>query len=114
MRTFYAGVVGWTPKVVAQDDMTRPPTAGEKGYTLFTMRGQEVAGAEEIEAGDAADPRSGWFAYVQVDNVDEAAERAAKHGGKVVQQPFDVPGVGRIAEIEDPEGNRVGLVSPRA
>lgn len=113
-RAFYANVIGWTPKVVAQDDMARPPAAGEKSYTLFTMRGQEVAGAEEIESDDSAGMRPGWFMFVQVDDVDEAARKATKHGGKVVQQPFDVAGVGRMAEIEDPEGSRVGLVSPRA
>lgn len=112
-RDFYAGVIGWTPKIVAQDDMTRPPAAGETGYTLFTMRGQEVAGAEKIEAGDAAGQRPGWFTYIQVEDVDEAAAKAAKQGGKVVQQPSDVAGVGRVAEIEDPEGNRIGLVAPR-
>jgi predicted enzyme related to lactoylglutathione lyase len=113
-RAFYAGVLGWTAKVVAQDDAARPPTAGEKSYTLFTVRGQEVAGAEELEADDPTRQRPGWFTYVQVDDVDEAAQKAIKHGGKVMQAPFDVAGVGRMAEIEDPEGNRVGLVSIRA
>ena len=113
-RAFYASVIGWTPKVVAQEDTARPPAAGEKSYTMFTMRGQEVAGAEEIEPDDPAGRRTGWFTYVQVDDVDEAAKRAIKSGGKVVEQPFDVPSVGRMAEIEDPEGNRIGLVSPRA
>jgi predicted enzyme related to lactoylglutathione lyase len=88
--------------------------AGEKSYTMFTMRGQDVAGAEEIEADDTAGRRTGWFTYVQVDDVDEAVKRVIKSGGKVVEQPFDVPSVGRMAEIEDPEGNCVGLVSPRA
>lgn len=114
MRTFYASVIGWTPKIVAQNDTTRPPAAGEKSYTIFTMHGQEVAGAETIEPDDPGGRRPGWFAYVQVDDVDEAARKAIGGGGRVVEQPFDVPSVGRMAEIEDPEGNRIGLVSPRA
>lgn len=113
-RAFYASVVGWTPKVVAQEDMSRAPVAGEKSYTVFTMRGEEVAGAEQVETDDSAGLRPGWFVYVQVENVDEAARMAAEHGGKIVQQPFDAPAFGRMAEIEDPEGNRLGLVSPRA
>lgn len=113
MRAFYGSVIGWTPEVVAQDDMARPPAAGEKSYTVFKARGQEVAGAEEIGADDPTGMRSGWFTYVQVDDVDEAARKATKLGGRIVQQPLDVTAVGRIAEIEDPEGNRVGLVSPR-
>lgn len=113
-RAFYASVIGWEPKVVAQNDMARPPAPAEKGYTVFTMRGQEVAGAEELESDDLVGMRPGWFTYVQVEDVDEAARKATQHGGKVVQQPVDVPTVGRMAEIEDPEGNRIGLVSPRA
>lgn len=113
-RAFYASVMGWTPKLVAQDDMARPPAAGEKAYTLFTVRGQEVAGAEEIGPDTQAGLRPGWFTYVQVDDVDEAARKAAQNGGKLVQEPFDIAGVGRFAEIEDPEGNRVGIVTPRA
>jgi len=111
-RSFYAGVIGWTPKMVGQDDMARPPAPGEKGYTLFMMRGQEAAGAEEIETDDPS-PHRGWFTYIQVDDVDEAVRKATTLGGRVIQNPVDVPAVGRMAEIADPEGNRLGLVSPR-
>jgi predicted enzyme related to lactoylglutathione lyase len=110
-QAFYSGALGWTVKTVAEDDASRPPKPGESGYTLFMMRGQEVAGAEKIEDDD---PHPGWFTYVQVDDVDATVRKATALGGKVVQQPTDVPGVGRIGEIEDPEGNRLGLVSPRA
>ena len=111
-RSFYADVIGWSPRIVAQDDMTRPPAAGEKAYTVYVMRDEEVAGAEEI-ASDDSSARPGWLTYVQVDDVDEAVRKATTLGGKIAQQPFDVSGVGRLAEIEDPEGNRLGLVSPR-
>jgi predicted enzyme related to lactoylglutathione lyase len=111
-RAFYAGVVGWTPKVVAQDDPSRSPRPGEKDYTIFATGDNEVAGAETIEQG-AADVRPGWMLYVQVSNVDEAAQRAVQLGGKIVRPPFDTPGNERMVEIEDTEGNRFGLVSPR-
>ena len=109
-HAFYSGVLGWTAKTVAEGDSGRPPAPGEDAYTLFMMRGQEVAGAEEI---DADDPSPGWFTYVQVEDVDAAVRKATALGGKVVQQPTDVAGAGRMAEIADPEGNRLGLVSPR-
>lgn len=111
-QDFYASVLGWTPKIVAQDDTSRPPAAGEQSYTVFTMGGQEVAGAEEIPLDATTAAKPGWLTYVQVADVDEAARRAQEHGGKIIQVPVDVPQVGRMAEIEDPEGNRVGLVSP--
>jgi predicted enzyme related to lactoylglutathione lyase len=112
-RAFYAGVIGWTPKVVAQDDPSRTPGPGEKDYTIFATGDNEVAGAETIEQGAAADVRPGWLLYVQVSNVDEAAQRAVQLGGKIVRPPFDTPGNERMVEIEDTEGNRFGLVCPR-
>ncbi|KAB2915820.1 MAG: VOC family protein [Hyphomicrobiaceae bacterium] len=112
-KAFYSGVVGWTPKVVAQEDTSRPPNPGEKDYVVFAVGEQDVAGAETINGTDTADVRPGWLTYIHVDDVDEASKWAVQLGGKVVQEPFDAPGVGRMAEIEDPEGNRVGLVSPR-
>ena len=53
-RTFYSAVVGWTPQVVALDDPSRPPRAGEAEYTVFCADGREAAGA--MSTGDAAQP----------------------------------------------------------
>src|SRR6185503_11855909 len=42
-HAFYSKVFGWTPKIVALDDPSRAPKAGEKDYTLFTVGGRETA-----------------------------------------------------------------------
>lgn len=47
---------------------------------------------------------SAWHAYVTVDNVDAAVERAARSGGKVQMPPMDIPGTGRFAMLADPSG----------
>jgi predicted enzyme related to lactoylglutathione lyase len=99
VRAFYAGVVGWTPKVVA-------------GYTTFAVGDNEVAGAETIEDSAPADRRPAWLPFIQVKDVDEAAKRAVQLGGRIVKLPFDAENE-RMAEIEDPEGTQFGLVSPR-
>jgi predicted enzyme related to lactoylglutathione lyase len=98
-RAFYAGVVGWTPKVGAD-------------YTIFAVGDTEVAGAETIDDGAPADIRPGWLPFIQVKDVDAAAQRAVQLGGRVVKPPFDT-GNERMVEIEDTEGNRFGLVSLR-
>ena len=110
---FYAKVFGWTPKAVAQADMERAPQEGEQAYTLFTKNGQEVAGAEEITPSAAATAKPGWITYIQVADIDEATRMVTENGGKVIQPSINVPTVGRIAEVEDPEGNRIGIVAPR-
>ena len=48
--------------------------------------------------------------FVQVANLGESLDKAVELGGKRVREPFDVPNGPTIAEIEDPEGNPVGLV----
>lgn len=112
VRSFYSKVIGWTPRVVALDDNARPPKAGEAEYTLFLVNGREAAGLAKIDdaAGEAME--AGWFSYIQVENVDTAVLAAANNGGKVLKFPFDVPDVGRIAIVEDPQGAAFGLVAP--
>lgn len=48
--------------------------------------------------------------YIQVANLGESLEKAAELGGKVTLPSTDVPNGPTIAQIEDPEGNPVGLI----
>jgi uncharacterized protein len=45
-----------------------------------------------------------WNTYIWVDSADETATKAAEAGGRVVAEPFDVMGSGRMAGFADPEG----------
>jgi predicted enzyme related to lactoylglutathione lyase len=99
VRAFYAGLVGWTPKVATN-------------YTTFAVGDNEVAGVETIGEGAPTDMHPGWLPFIQVKDVDEAAQRAVQLGGRIVTPPYDADNE-RMVEIEDPEGNRFGLVSPR-
>ncbi len=112
-RDFYANVVGWTPKIVAADDNSRPPAPGESEYTLFTANGSEQAGLSKYEGKQPTDPKPGWITYIQVTNVDDAVVQAMKMGGKVLRAPADVDKVGRLAIVQDPDGNSVGLYMPQ-
>ena len=47
--------------------------------------------------------------YIQVANLGESLTKAEQLGGKATLQPIDVPNGPTIAQIEDPEGNVVGL-----
>jgi predicted enzyme related to lactoylglutathione lyase len=113
-RAFYAAVMGWTPNVVALNDQTRPPAPGEAEYTVFKSGDREVAGAALAETVPDKPVIPFWLTYVQVANVDAAVLKAVELGGKLLEPAADVPNTGRIAIIEDPEGVRVGLMSPLA
>ena len=95
-RKFYGEVIGWG---------AQGSGAAGTDYTAFTVKGQGVAGLMPIpEAARKAGVQPGWMGYVSVDDVDRAAARVEKEGGKVLRPPWDVPGVIRIAVVADPQG----------
>ena len=53
-----------------------------------------------------------WIVYFNVDDVDAAAERALQRGAELPDLPWDVPGIGRIAWIFDPQGALVAVITP--
>jgi uncharacterized protein len=56
---------------------------------------------------------SQWTSYVCVSDVDACAGRAKSAGGSVVHGPFDVPTVGRLAFIADPNGATTAVMKPQ-
>lgn len=50
--------------------------------------------------------------YAEVDDIHTALRKAIELGAKIVQEPYDVPGV-TIALFDDPQGNTVGVAQPR-
>jgi predicted enzyme related to lactoylglutathione lyase len=50
--------------------------------------------------------------YVIVDNVDATARKTTKLRGTVLVAPFDIPTVGRIAVLRDPQGAVIGVLKP--
>jgi uncharacterized protein len=51
----------------------------------------------------------GVSVYVDVDDAQAYLTRAETLGGKTVVPPYEVPGVGMLAEFTDPQGNRIGV-----
>ena len=110
-RAFYTQTLGWTSKVVALEDMTRSPVAGEKQYTLFMADGRDVAGAAQFDDSAVGGTVASWLTYIQVGNVDAATLKAVELGAKLLEPPTDVPNAGRIAVVQDPSGARICLIT---
>lgn len=53
-----------------------------------------------------------WLGYVNVANVDDSVASIQRAGGKALMPPFDVPGVGRIAMVADPQGAPIYVMQP--
>lgn len=99
-KKFYTDVVGWGTA----------PFEGAVGmeYTMW-LKGKTpdtaIGGLMELPA----EARQGgvpphWLGYVAVPDVDAAAKRAEKLGGRIVHGPEDIPQVGRFAILADPQG----------
>ncbi|MCF7222290.1 VOC family protein [Marilutibacter chinensis] len=94
-EAFYRDVLGWSLQ-----DHTAAPVGS---YRIFCSDDGQVGGLLKMDE-DWAEMPSHWSIYVQVEDVDEAVARAEALGGRCVVAAFDIPGVGRIARINDPAG----------
>lgn len=103
---FYEQLFAWT-----SDQVPMPGDAGGE-YTLLKQDGGDVAGLYQMsgETGPGVFPH--WVTYVTVEDVDACAERARSLGGTVPAAPMDVPGVGRMATLQDPSGAKISIFKP--
>ena len=53
--------------------------------------------------------QTGWTQYIQVDDIQDSCAKVSELGGKVWKGPFEVPEVGRLAIVCDPQGAFFGL-----
>ncbi len=102
---FYAQLFDWQ---VHHRDMGMPTP-----YTLLRHPSldRDVAGATAPSM-DGVPPH--WLGYLQVDDLDAALARAADRDATLLAGPFDVPDVGRMAVLRDPQGAVVALMTAAA
>ncbi|MCG3172453.1 MAG: putative glyoxylase CFP32 [Myxococcota bacterium] len=93
-KKFYGAVMGWT---FTEQDM------GGMKYTMFNNNGESLGGFAPLDPSMKGVP-SHWIAYCTVLDVDAAAKKAEKLGGKVLVPPMDIPDVGRFCMIADSTG----------
>lgn len=107
-------------QIVWHDLMTTDIPAARAFYAA--LLGWEIDDRDLIHAGQAhiariqqARPGEGsrWIPYLEVPDPDAMANGVADAGGRLAVPPTDIPGVGRFAEIEDPEGAAVRLWQAR-
>jgi predicted enzyme related to lactoylglutathione lyase len=99
-QDFYTQLLGWEVEVF------KP---GEMDYPMISSGGQTHGGFGTAQEGA---PPPHWLGHVQVENVDETVERAKQAGGKIAYGPVEMPEVGRLAIIVDPQGAFLGAYQP--
>jgi predicted enzyme related to lactoylglutathione lyase len=86
---------------------------GEMGtYKMLTRDGQPVAGVMSTTEMQMQGVPPHWSVYLSVPNVDESLAQCTANGATVVVQPMDVPTIGRMALIADPQGAHIWLFTP--
>jgi predicted enzyme related to lactoylglutathione lyase len=103
-QKFYGQVVGWTTVDSGQAD---------KDYQILMAKDQGVGGMLAIPK-DAAnqDAKPRWLGYIHVADVDKAVSQITAVGGHVHWPATDIPDVGRIARVSDPQGVLLHVHSP--
>jgi hypothetical protein len=96
-KAFYTETLGWKAREL------------DMGGFKYTMLGKGEASSCGVVEPQMEGVPNHWTSYVSVDDVDAAAKRVSKHGGKVIVPPTDIPTIGRFALVQDPEGATFNL-----
>jgi uncharacterized protein len=82
-------------------------------YIEFGTATHHVGGMLQMEPSWGEVPAH-WSFYVQVADCDAIVDRVKELGGKVLDGPFDAPGVGRIAMLMDGQGAHFNVITLKA
>lgn len=103
-KDFYSGLMGWT---WSEMDM------GEMGtYHMFANSDGTSVGGLMSTAGMPHEVPPHWAIYIAVDDVDAKVAKAEELGGAVVVPAMDVPTIGRMALLHDPQGAHFWVFKP--
>ena len=107
LKRFYEGVFGWT--------ITQAP--GPIEYWIIQTVPVDANGMllrPGVNGGmyKRQVPDSKPINYFSVESISDFLARIEKMGGKVTMPKTEVPEVGWVAAVEDPEGNQFALLQP--
>jgi uncharacterized protein len=98
-KAFYSKLFQWQ-----LEDMPNPAVPGGS-YTLIKVGAGTGGGImKQIPGGP-----SGWLAYVEVNDIQAATQKAKSLGGKIMKDVTEVMGMGWFSFIQDPTGAVLGL-----
>jgi predicted enzyme related to lactoylglutathione lyase len=107
-RAFYRAVVGWE---IAADGQAMPTGStyrmiersdgGNAGGVLTMTDDMKAHGGKPL-----------WLGYIHHPDVDAAVETIKKAGGEVHMPAMDMPGIGRMAMVADPQGAQFYVMNP--
>lgn len=112
--TFYSELFGWTFTAFGGEPAYWTIETGE-GSTQAETPGWGINGGLSQRVGPAptaGSPIAGANLVIGTDDVDATFAKALALGATAEMPLDDVPGVGRLGYLFDPDGNLFGLITP--
>lgn len=99
---FYTQLVGWAHQKFP----------GDMPYELFMLGETPVAGCMQLpaEAPEQGAPTH-WLGYIHADDISATVGQARQLGANILHE-MELPEIGKIAVLMDPQGAVVGLLQP--
>jgi len=102
-ETFYKNVIGWT---------SAPFDGSPTPYTLFKRSGQTSGVAGLMQKPDGMNMPPFWSMYVAVPKLEDAVAHIKRLGGSELSPLIDIPNVGRMQMMTDPQGAAFYIMQP--
>lgn len=112
LAEFYSSLLGWSFERWGETPYWVIDTG--EGSMRQGSSGNGINGGLTQRQGPAPEPGApvnGCNVVVGVDDVDGLFAKGLELGGSEALAPADMPGVGRLAYLHDPDGNVFGLIS---
>lgn len=101
---FYGAVTGWT---------TERWEGGQQPYTMWVHGDRQIGGIMELpEEAKAKGAPPHWLAYLSTPDVAATTARAKELGANLLLELLEVPEVGTITVLQDPQGAVIAAYQP--
>jgi predicted enzyme related to lactoylglutathione lyase len=101
-KAFYTGLFGWKTESM--------PGVGME-YTIWKRDDRDMGAGGMLEiTPDMGPVPPNWLSYYSVADADATVAKAKRLGGSIRLEPKDIPGVGRLAIIADPQGAMFAII----
>ena len=99
-RRFYGELLGWEFELKK-----------DGRYSVISYQGKRLGGIVDASLDDKLPKAGYWLTSISVPDIEKALEAVVNAGGKRLEDPRDIRGIGRAAAVEDASGAVIHLLS---
>lgn len=97
-KAFYRDILDWT--------INEMPMQDGSSYAAAVVGETAIGGFSPMPEDNGS-----WTVFFTVADVDASVAKAEAKGAMILQSAMDMPGVGRMATLSDPQGARFALIT---